>query len=147
MSGLLSSPLTFPLNTAKFVTWWDEILHHWVNYVESEIRWETDTDNDVVIYNNGSLCRWDWLWQSGWGDDGGTCTWGYVGSQTQVVVTVEHEFDNGIFPCDLIPPKFGAHSYYYPVKAGGTQTGSWGSRTSWVDGDCAANLHNHVLLH
>ena len=71
--------------------------------------------------------------------------WGYEESQTQVVVTAEHGFDNGIFPCGFL--KFGAHSYYYPVKAGGTVTGSWGSRNSWVDGECAGNLHNHVLLH
>ncbi len=70
---------------------------------------------------------------------------GYVGSQTQVVVTAEHGFDNGIFRCGF--PKIGAHSYYYPNKSGGTLTGSWGTRTSWVDGECAGNLHNHGLLY
>ncbi|MCH7737214.1 MAG: hypothetical protein IH872_07415 [Chloroflexi bacterium] len=146
-SGLLSSPLSFPLNTAKFRTWWEEIFSLVLNYVESEIRWEIDTDNDVVIYNTGSLCRWAWFVPSGWTDEGGTCTWAYESSQTQVVVTATHEFDNSIFICDLNPFKQGAHTYYDPIKAGGTLIGSWGSQTSSVDGECAGSLHKHTLLY
>ena len=32
-SGLLSGPLMFPVNTAKFRTWWDEIVHGDVNWL------------------------------------------------------------------------------------------------------------------
>ena len=135
----------FPVNTAIFRTWWDEIVHGDVNWAESEIKWEIDTDNDVVIYNSGSRCRWWWFWISGWTDGGGTCTWGYEQSQTEVVVTTVHEFDNAIFPCG--GGNFGAHAYYDPNKAGGTLTYSWGSSTSWVDGECAGGLHKHTMLY
>ena len=152
VGGVLQSPLRMETRSVSFKTWWEDIIHWDVNWVQSNLSYQVDLANGKVIYvSEDSSCTRFWRSGSGWPDGGGTCGWEYGSGQSSVKVSADREFNNSTFPCGIHTPwgdfsGYGADTYYEDNIVGATLSSVWGSSTTTVSGDCAHLLHYHDML-
>ena len=152
VGGVLQSPLRMETRSISFKTWWEDIIHWDVNWVQSNLSYQVDLANGKVIYvSEDSSCTRFWRSGSGWSDGGGTCGWEYGSGQSSVKVSADREFNNSTFPCGIHTPwgdfsGYGADTYYEDNIVGATLSSVWGSSTTTVSGDCAHLLHYHDML-